>query len=709
MEEHGRRRGATNDGLTQRSVQLCPLVDESRLGTRCVRRARRSESNTGRVRVNDFYQTNEFLPYQVGRLPTALAERLVPAPTLVEVSSVRRSIRRSARRLVASIPRTQLAIEPWLARLLDERHRVTLEVVPSGEATLTCDCDLRFELAAGPVTDLPPHLEAYVLRVEPESAGHPITVVANSALGLFRGATTFANWIESDEAGVVASCGRVVDAPLVDLRILGGWALCRGERLREAVDVAALGKANRALYNAWGWVPGDRLTDEDAHFVQYARERGVELIFELRRMSFGKDWPLADRREEVFDVFRAAVERGFRSFGFLFDDVPWESADSECDFLVELWSVLSTALGAEPELYACPQYYWNPGQMSISWTGPAEREERELQRRYLETWGRRLPVGIRVYIANYWSDTPSDYAKRLRDEYSDLLGRKPIFFDNQLINDYRLGVVLPFALRGRPADFADHYEGYLINAPRPLDAQMTSILSSLAYAWNPRGYSSGSSGSCSGSSGQAHGAAIALEYGSQAAAMQQVFEGLGALANSWADQQWTATNHYRTLWQLEKRERLSRDRIGAWASKLDDLEEELSSVLSELDRFAPTRVRRGVSSILGSVRRLRTDLEVFDHYVTARETGHLAAFSDLARRARRVALRSVIEILPPLPGLELLVEAEDGTLARRTSERFGASSWIEYFYANTRREIDRLIASMSSELAAAWPEFAPRL
>ncbi len=476
----------------------------------------------------------------------------------------------------------------------------------------------------------------------------------------------------------------VAKGPAIDLRILGGWGLCRGERLTEAIDLAAAFGANRVLYNWWGWVPGERLGKEDELLVRHARERGIELICELRRMSFGKSYRIdePEQRRRIVGTFLDAARAGFRSFGLLFDDVEWETAEDECALIIEIHQCLDREIGATPEMFTCPQYYWYPGQMSLDWEGSAGEEEMAKQRRYLEVYGRELPPDVHVYIANYWGDVPGNYASRLHEEYSGLIGRKPVFFDNQLINDYRLGAIFPFALHQRPADFERHVAGYLLNAPRPLAAYGPSIATALRYAQSPGDYDPQTA------------LADAIEWmhggGERAAAIIDATVGLRDLANDWADGEYTATNHYRTIWRQVRRGRADRERVASWGVDLARVKSRLLDALEVESHDGRAASSRAVAEMARSCERLASDMTLFERFLTP-PASDLRDLQSLARQVREHALAQVAGILPRIPGFEVELHAGD---TRTDPAASPAWSWFEYFYRNTEREIGWLIEEM---------------
>ncbi len=537
------------------------------------------------------------------------------------------------------------------------------------------------------------HPESYALNVADGTA----SLTAATHAGLERGAATLALSLWPGDDGsprVAARCG--ADRPAVDIRFLGGWALWRGDQLREAIDLAWAFKANRVLYNGWGWIPGEALWKEDAYFVDYARERGIELVYELRRMSFGEGYDIREpaARRRIVEAYEKAAGSGFRSFGLLFDDVPWETAADECALAAEIYRGLQERSGEDVEFFCCPQFYWYPGQMNAAWSGLAGAEETAKQREYLKTYGRSLPEAIQVYVANFWGGHPSDYQHRLRQEFSDLIGRKPIFFDNQQINDYRLGALFPFPLTGRPEDFGDHVRGYYLNCARPLSVYAPAAATALAYAWNPADYEPESEMQ----------RALQWFYGPSRERVRLVGEGLNrlcVLANAWAGGTTTAVDHYRTIWPQAQCGAIDLKTVERWAEETREVRRWWLKALELADTRARPGSGNGLLQLIAGTHRLEGDLELFGEYLSAaRDASLVPRFTRESARLGQAALDHVAALLPPAPGtVPLLVRLDDETLPALDARDAQGWSWVEYFYRRTLMALRELRGEMLAKLS----------
>lgn len=349
---------------------------------------------------------------------------------------------------------------------------------------------------------------SYELVVE----GEQMVVRSASTEGLVHGATTAGQLWDRDEGATTVGTGHVVDAPVVPLRMLAGWGLYRHHRLDEAIDLAVAAHANRLLFNWWTAMPGDRLGDREAALVDRARSVGVELVCEIRRQVLGPGFRVTDRAavDRLLDLYDGAVDAGFRCFGLLFDDTDLDPVEDELALLGIVVEHLTARLGQEPEFWFCPRYYWFPGDLDYSWLprtigpdgpdqvdltpilGDHERRTEEdagrLQRHYQDRLADVLPDRTLVYLANWWGGTPADWRPALSAGWTDRLGRDPAFWDNQLQNDHRLGLVVPRPLRDRPAAFAAALPAYALNSGVPLAGCAPATLTALAWCWNPDAY-----------------------------------------------------------------------------------------------------------------------------------------------------------------------------------------------------------------------------
>jgi hypothetical protein len=585
------------------------------------------------------------------------------------------------------------------------------------EAVITSRGDELERLLAHAGVQVPEHAEGYAISpLGPVGAETRLVLAARTPLGLLRAAAT--REMLGGDAGPIV---RAEDWPSTGIRFLGGWAFWRAEGLAEAIDITAAFKGNRLLYNGWGWTPADALTQEDALLVRRARERGVELVFELRRMSFGKEYRLNDprHRRTIVAAYEQAAAAGFRCFGLLFDDVPWETASEECALAREVLDAVDRRLAAapgRPELYVCPQYYWCPGQMDAAWKGHAGPEETARQRAYLATYGGELPPSAHVYIANYWGDHPAGYAEPLRRDFTELVGRKPIFFDNQAVNDYRHGAIQPFAIHSRPRSFAESYAGYYLNCGPPFAAHAATAATALSFAWNPEAYEPGT----------ALGAALVQIHGREGSGLPpeasrsqraswpervactaRGVERLRDLAVEWGGGVFTAAGHYATIWRQIRDGRIGAADMARWRSELRSVRE---AWLDGLRAPAPRARAASTDGLLDLVRdnhRLEADLGLFAAVLELLdgrcETPRAAREAMLAAELDRCAssaLAAVGRILPRAPGLDALL-ADPESLPPLEAP---AWSWVEYFVRNTRKIFRELWEEMQEALRSASRE-----
>jgi hypothetical protein len=491
--------------------------------------------------------------------------------------------------------------------------------------------------------------EAYALTCGSDG----MRITASTATGLVRGAATARQLIHVGDHGVVAVACTIADAPVVPLRLLAGWGLYRSHHLAWALEVATEAKCNRVLYNWWTATADERLGDDDARVVDGARSIGIELVCELRRQALGPGFSLRDEAavKTLLHHYDDAVDHGFRSFGFLFDDTDHDPFEDELELLQRIVERLTTRLGgAEPEFFFCPRFYWFPGQMDYSWMGAALEDETgpsmapmlgggtvrtveeaaARQERYQQQLAAALPDRTEVYLANWWTGTPADWASQLEDGWTSRVGRAPVFWDNQQQNDFRAAVVLPMPLHQRPADFARGLRGYCLNSGVPLSAYAPASVTAGAWAWNPDGYDPA----------ETFGAAVARFFGPAAPAVVAALTRWGGLLDELLAPRTGMEQHYRGLLLAVRAGR--RHELGA---ALDAVDADLVDAEEALPAAAHPLAADALRELRAEVGRLRLDLA-------------LATCADRAEGERLVAAIAAVlaSRLPPEPALAAVIE-----------------------------------------------------
>ncbi|MEY2478901.1 MAG: beta-N-acetylglucosaminidase [Actinomycetota bacterium] len=526
--------------------------------------------------------------------------------------------------------------------------------------------------------------EAYTLRCD--EAG--MQILASTAVGLVRGAATARQLVSvRGDALVVTTCV-IADAPVVPLRLLAGWGLYRTHRLDWALEVAAEGKFNRVLYNWWTATAEERLGPEEERLVDTARSIGVELVCELRRQALGPRFSPQDPEavEALLRHYDDAVDRGFRSFGFLFDDTDHDPFDDELGLLQRIVARLTSRLHQEPEFFFCPRFYWFPGQMDYSWmpgggsddddgpsmapmlggSGPRSVEEAVArQEEYQERLAAALPDHTEVYLANWWSGTPADWATQLDEGWTARVGRAPVFWDNQQQNDFRAALVLPMPLHQRPADFARGLRGYCLNSGVPLSAYAPGSVTAGAWAWNPEGYDPG----------EAFGAAVSRLFGAAAPAVVAMLrrwsESMGELMGARTGME----QHYRGLLLAVRAGR--RAEIEA---ELAAVEAGIADAIDGLPVSAHPLAHDALAELAREVERVRLDVA-------------LAACTDRAEGERLVAAIAAVlaSRLPPEPALGPVIDGSaDGSVPVP-----GISWALHFLFGPLRAGPNRLLAKIS--------------
>jgi hypothetical protein len=603
-----------------------------------------------------------------------------PAPQQPDLPTVFPVPRAASMGQWTPIPSTGIDISgapPGAARLLAEAlARARIDVGPGGAAypvtfTLTSD------VSGGP--------EAY--RVQATIAG--ATVSASTDAGLARGAATARQLLRRVGDGLEVLIGKIDDHPVVPLRMLAGWGLYRDHRMEWALEIAAEAKFNRVLYNWWTATADESMGPREAELVTAAREIGVELVVELRRQAMGPAFSIRDKRARatLLAHFDDAADRGFRSFGFLFDDTDHDPFEDELGFLGDLVAHLTERLGEEPEFYFCPRFYWFPGQMDYSWMaaamggesadgrpsmapmlGTAEPRSVEAavarQEDYQDQLAAALPDRTEVYLANWWSGTPDTWASELSEGWTDRLGREPVFWDNQQQNDYRAAVVLPIPLHQRPTAFARRLRGYTLNSGVPLSAYAPASATAGAWAWNPDGYDPAT----------AFGAAIERFYGPAAFDVTNALAQWGTLLGELMAPRVGMENHYRGLRNAVRAGTTDQVTIA-----LDAVAGALARASGRLPADAHPLAHDGLAELTAEVERLRLDLE-------------LAACADPDRAGDLLAAieQVLVSRLPPVPDL-----ATQARHADPSSPLPGVSWYLHFVAGPLRAGPNRLAARFS--------------
>ena len=437
-----------------------------------------------------------------------------------------------------------------------------------------------------------------------EATAEGIDVAAADLTGATWGAATARQLFRGGQVHT----GTIVDEPVVPLRLLAGWGLYRDHHLDWALEVAVAGKFNRVLYNWWGATPAEHMGDRERTLIDSARSVGIELVCELRRQALGPDFDV----DAVLDHYGDAVDHGFTTFGFCFDDTDFDSFDAEFGLLDRIVTTLTTRLGHEPEFFFCPRFYWYPGQMDYSWLAPllggdamggmlgatdvrTVDEARARQEDYLRRLGEVLPERTVLYLANMWSGTAGDWAGELERGWTALVGRPPVFWDNQQQNDYRAGAIYPVALHQRPPGFGHAIAGYCLNSGRPLSAFAAASVTSGAWAWNPDGYDAE----------VAHGEAIQQLYGAAAPAMVEAMGRLEQFRAPLLAPRIGSEQHYAGMARA-----LAAGRRAELEDQLDALAAALAAARWSLSPRAHPLCHHALDAFDEEVDRLRLDLDV---------------------------------------------------------------------------------------------------
>jgi hypothetical protein len=644
-----------------------------------------------------------------GVLPVRLEDRILPRPRHQSLNGDAIRLTRGGRAAAAWEPgpnagEQEATASSWLLQELRQAYgfepaptstaaaRIVVGVAKPGSQTRA----LADHIGMG----IPDEPESYAIRI----AADRVVLAASTGEGLLRGVTTLVQLFWRDAGGELCAPGvDITDWPDHPLRILIGWVRA-DPGAREMIDLAFRWKYNRVYFGPWNWTGGGLLTEADRWLVQYARARGVELMFQLSRLSFADGFDAGSPADEarVIAAYEAAVAAGFRSFGILFDDQTLQSVEAELHLTLAIHRRLRELLGHGFELTFVPEVYWVPGELA-GWPQQPERAEefRAKHRAYLEAMGAALPADVRVYIANNWNDFPPGYAAVQEREFNAPARRKPIFFENQLTNDYRRAILLPFPVHNRPPEFATVMSGYGLNLPMPYAAYRSSVAACGALAWNIGGYEPS----------LAWGAAVQAEFGTERAApVLEALNGLNRLFVEWTAPHFPAASHYGSLRAKLKEGSLTTALVRGWRDRLRSLKERFAGAL-----MAPGTGTDALCLYVEEMERLDLDMALIADTLETRDA--LSGVPSGAResilsacRARQDGRRQSLLTIqsrrsPPSPHLRSMLVQHDGTdrLAGHKPSEIPSGWWLTYFYVPMRDDIDAIIRLADEILAGRSP------
>lgn len=479
--------------------------------------------------------------------------------------------------------------------------------------------------------------------------------------GLARAAATARQLFALDASGGIdVALATIDDSPTVPRRLLAGWGLYRSEHLEDAIEIAIEGKFNRVLYNWWTAGVEEKMSDTDGVLIDRARALGIEVVVELRRQALGPAFSPGDDDavEVLLTHYDDAARRGVRCFGFLFDDTDVDSFEEEWALLGRITARCRAAAGEAIEFYYCPRFYWLPGEFDYSWMGGAlgpmlgGDEPRSFeaavdrQTEFLDGLGKMLDDDTLVYLANWWTGTPDGWESQLLEGWTRHVGRPPVFWDNQLQNDYRAAIVAPFAAHNRQAAFARALDGYCLNAPVPIAAHAPGAVTAGAWAWNPEGYDAGA----------ALGVAVGRLFG--AAAVETLADWIALVLELLGDGAGLRT-HYRALLAAANQGRagILRDQLRAAGRRL---------ALAAAATDATALGREGLLQIAGDARRLELELSIAE----------LPESAELVAWLEEQVVATLAARLPGVPGLAAIARSSPGL---DTTSTFPGISWALHF------------------------------
>lgn len=214
---------------------------------------------------------------------------------------------------------------------------------------------------------------------------------------------------------------------------------------------------------------------ESRSLVTLAREakaRNVTLMgaaspcLDIRHGDPSETMALKRKLQQLDDI-------GMRSFALLFDDVPSvlrpedgkifsTFAQAQAQVVNEIQDFVK-ALGPERRLFFCPTEYC--GRMA---GGDARKSA------YLAEIGERLASGVEIFWTGPEIVSAEITAQSLK-ELAQVLGRKPVIWENFHANDYDIRRVHAGPLGGRKSDIVAEISGFITNPNNEFEANFPAV------------------------------------------------------------------------------------------------------------------------------------------------------------------------------------------------------------------------------------------
>ncbi|AZI44709.1 hypothetical protein EHF33_17600 (plasmid) [Deinococcus psychrotolerans] len=213
--------------------------------------------------------------------------------------------------------------------------------------------------------------------------------------------------------------------------------------------------------------------------VEAAQQRGVDFVYALAP-GLDLNWQDEADRAALLEKVDSVVALGVRDFALLFDDIPNQAdraaqAAEQVDITHTLRRHLR-AQGIDGLLLFCPTEYC--GEMAQ----PSVAESPYLR------GVARLDSGTEVLWTGPLIVSPQISAESVR-EVAQVLGRKPLIWDNLHVSDYTIHRLHLGPYGGRPLELRGEVSGILSNPNTPFEPNFAGLHSLADYAagdveWN---------------------------------------------------------------------------------------------------------------------------------------------------------------------------------------------------------------------------------
>lgn len=329
--------------------------------------------------------------------------------------------------------------------------------------------------------------------------GNPsrLVVAANSDYGLSSGLQRLDEYVDNSNGNRTISISRLLDYPSFPIRgVIEGFY---GRPWSEQERIEMLHFMGRTRLNYYFWapkaVPSHRdewrrphSNEELASFrilLDKAESQKIHLVYGI---APGKSICYSSREDynALLNKVKSVLHLGIFNIALLMDDISWElkNKNDKRSFgtlgkaqvaLVQRLHADLKKLHPGIRLFFCPTKYFG--------TEPEKSD-------YLVTIGKGLPADMEIFWTGTRVYSPSiTQADAVR--IGNVLGRKPLYWDNFPVNDYISSRLHLGPLFNRQNGLERCSAGLVMNAMNQAEASKIALYTAASYLWNSKTYIAG--------------------------------------------------------------------------------------------------------------------------------------------------------------------------------------------------------------------------